>query len=172
MALGLKRNTVVLLPHEKQWGQEFQKEKKLLEGIFGADIIEIQHIGSTAISGIAAKPILDIALRRGHLNLSQEIVFLLARHNYTIRPARFFNPQTHLVFAKLTRGKVTHLLHMLHVSDTQWFEYLNFRDRLNSVSQLRRDYEDLKIKLSLEYSQDRETYTEGKAEFIERVLRS
>ena len=62
MSLGLKRGTVQLEPHDKQWDEAAIQTIKILKSILGDDAIDIQHIGSTAILGIKAKPIIDIAI--------------------------------------------------------------------------------------------------------------
>ena len=62
MSLGLKRGTVQLEPHDKQWDEAAIQTIKILKSILGDDAIDIQHIGSTAIPAIKAKPIIDIAV--------------------------------------------------------------------------------------------------------------
>ena len=62
MSLGLKRGTVQLEPHDKQWDEAAIQTIKILKSILGDDAIDIQHIGSTAIQAIKAKPIIDIAV--------------------------------------------------------------------------------------------------------------
>ena len=62
MSLGLKRGTVQLEPHDKQWDEAAIQTIKNLKSILGDDAVDIQHIGSTAILGIKAKPIIDIAI--------------------------------------------------------------------------------------------------------------
>ena len=62
MSLGLKRGTVQLEPHDKQWDEAAIQTIKKLKSILGDDAVDIQHIGSTAIPAIKAKPIIDIAV--------------------------------------------------------------------------------------------------------------
>lgn len=62
MSLGLKRGTVQLEPHDKQWDEVAIQTIKILKSILGADAIDIQHIGSTAIPAIKVKPIIDIVI--------------------------------------------------------------------------------------------------------------
>jgi len=60
--IGLKRGTVKLAKHNPKWQQSFEQEKKKLKKVFGKDALDIQHVGSTAIAGMLAKPIIDIGL--------------------------------------------------------------------------------------------------------------
>jgi len=71
--IGLKRGTVKLLPHNSKWTELFEKEKQLLESTFGNSIIAIEHIGSTAISGIPAKPIIDVNIGVKSLEIAHKM---------------------------------------------------------------------------------------------------
>src|SRR4051812_16527915 len=62
MLLGLERGTVRLSPHEEEWHSLFEREKELISSAVGSMVISIQHIGSTAICGISAKPVLDLCV--------------------------------------------------------------------------------------------------------------
>lgn len=59
MSIGLKRGTVIVEPYDPNWPKEFDKEKQILTGVFGEKIISIEHIGSTSIQDLVAKPIID-----------------------------------------------------------------------------------------------------------------
>ena len=66
--VGLKRGTVELIPHQKEWSENAENVIRLLKQLLGDTAIDIQHIGSTAISSIHAKPIIDIAIAVNNLN--------------------------------------------------------------------------------------------------------
>lgn len=171
--LGLLRQTVVLCDHQKAWEESAVKTIQKLQKIFGGAAVAIQHVGSTAISSIKAKPIIDIAVAVKDFGAVFPLLPALEAQGFVLRrnPADP-NPQEMLLvcgdFEKDTR---THHIHIVLENSRQWIDYINFRDYLNANSYAARQYEALKMKLAAQYPQDRKAYTNGKAHLIAALLR-
>ncbi len=166
--IGLKRNTVSLVKFNPEWIELFNKEKILLKELLGAYALSIEHIGSTAITGIIAKPVIDIALGIDFRNLN-EIKTILESSNWIFRP-KFGDINKHLVFAKGNDIERTHYLHLMQYKSKEWNEKIFFRDYLNSHESERNEYERLKIEAMNKFSNDRKNYTKEKDKFIQRII--
>ena len=169
--LGLKRGTVVLQPHDKQWEVQARQVMDRLARVLGEAACDIQHIGSTAIAHISAKPILDIAV--GMNDPEQVFAFAeeLERAGVIFR-ARDTDRDGGLLFVMGDFAADTRICH-IHVVVWQgeaWYNYINFRDYLNARPEQARRYEACKRELASCYGTDRERYTAGKAPLIAQLL--
>ena len=166
--LGLENGLVVLARSNSGWSATFKSEASDLNSVMKGRVSGIEHVGSTSIPGIRAKPILDIMV--GVLNLTDGIALgpVLAELNYELRPNAGL-PGEH-VFTKGTPR--THLLHMVEYEGEVWQQKLAFRDALREDTDLALAYEKLKVELSLKYVADRGAYTDGKTEFVRGVVHS
>ncbi len=170
--LGLKRGTVALFPHDKQWEIEAQDTINQLKNILGDIIVDIGHVGSTAIPCIKAKPIIDIAVAVNNFNDILKFEYVLRENEFYYRPS---DDKSQLLFAcgslyDDTGETQTHFIHFVLKDSMEWINYINFRDYLNKNPEIAKEYEALKIELC-EKSRNRSEYTEGKAEFINYILR-
>lgn len=169
--LGLERNTVRLCDHQLEWETEAAHTIKRLREILGDVIKGIEHIGSTSIKTIKAKPIIDIALgvERFEDILAFEAELLEAGFYY--RPDN--NTPTQRLFAcgNFYDGNgllQSHFIHAVIYGSREWQDYLNFRDHLNAHPAVAAEYEKLKIRLSKICT--RAEYTQSKAGFISEIL--
>ena len=170
--LGLKRGTVKLCDHEQEWEFEAQNTIFLLKNILGDIIVDIQHVGSTAIPTIKAKPIIDIAVAVNDFSDVLKLENELKINGFHYIPT---NENSQLLFAcgtyyEGTGDNQTHFIHVVLNGSMQWINYINFRDYLNININLAKEYEALKIALS-KSAKDRTEYTLGKHEFITYTLR-
>lgn len=170
--LGLKRGEVALFPHEKDWDVEAQKTIVKLKEILGDLAVDIQHVGSTAIPSIKAKPIIDIAVAVNDFDSLLSMVQELKINGFYHIPT---NENSQLLFAcgsyyDGTGEMQTHFIHMVLHNSMEWINYINFRDYLNNNFEVAKEYEALKISLSNSVN-TREEYTEGKRDFIDFTLR-
>ncbi len=174
--IGLKRGTVKLYEHEKEWEIEAQNTICRLKKILGNAVKDIQHVGSTAVLSIKAKPIIDIATAADDfhdiLALEQE----LKDEGFYYRPKSDLGEQ--LLFAsgsfyEGTGDLQTHFIHVVHTNSMDWINYINFRDYLNSNPLAAKEYEDLKVSLARQAPADpgRQMYLNGKHGFIVYTLR-
>lgn len=174
--IGLKRGIVKLCEHEKEWEIEAQNTISRLKNILGDVIKDIQHVGSTSILSIKAKPIIDIAIAVDDFNDILALEEKLKSEGFYYRPKTDLGEQ--LLFASGshyagTGDLQTHYIHVVHTNSMDWINYINFRDYLNSTSSVAKEYEELKVKLALRVPIDngREKYLKGKHNFIVDVLR-
>ena len=171
MTIGLKKGTVKLVAHSNKWKNEFEKEKERLVKHLGKMIVDIQHIGSTLIHRIKAKPIIDIAAGTRKAPDIKKLINPLKLLGYTFRKNTSIKGR-HLFFAKGSEAKRTHYLHIEKFGGQRWKNDLKFRDRLNSNTKLAKRYESLKITLADVCSENRKLYTKMKSKFIKDVIKS
>ena len=174
--LGLKRGTVRLYPHETAWEAEAEHTIIMLQKLLGAAAKEIQHVGSTAVPTICAKPIIDIALA---VNSFDDVM----KHLPKLQAAGFYyRAQNNISGQKLfacgsfyegTGDLQTHFIHVVLTDSEQWRDYILFRDYLNQHADTAKAYESLKLSLAEAAPVDagRERYLQGKRDFIAAVLR-
>ena len=174
--VGLKRGTVQLCEHEKEWETEAQNTIARLKEILGDVIKDIQHVGSTSVLTIKAKPIIDIALAVDSFDDILAYEKELKDAGFYYRPKSDLGEQ--LLFASGsfyagTGDLQTHFIHVVRTNSMDWINYINFRDYLNRTPSVAKEYEDLKVSLVLQAPIDsgREKYLKGKHDFIVNTLR-
>lgn len=152
----------------------FEKEKQLLTNIFGDTIIAIEHVGSTAIPGIPAKPILDMNIGVESLDIALQMKDRFAGLGYEHRP---FVPgqsleglQAQELYVRGSEEKRTHFAHVTVYGSDFWNRSLVFRDYLRSNPRRAQEYSDLKEKLAQEHANDRGSYSKGKEQFVLQTL--
>lgn len=166
--LGLPRGTVQLIPYTPAWATLFQTEWVRLQLALGADALDIQHIGSTAVPGLAAKPVLDIGIAVANQSAVTACVPRLSALGYTYRGYRG-SDQGHF-FDQGPEECLTHYLHLLLRGEQGWLHYLQFRDYLRAHPAARAAYQQLKQQLAVQYAADRAAYSAAKASFVQSVL--
>ena len=165
--IGLKRGIVKLVPHQKKWTSLFEQERKSLNKILGNNI-KIEHVGSTAIPDIMAKPIIDIAVGYTDDSQKENIFNLIKSAGYEDMGEK--GRIEYRFFAKGLDHNRTHYIHAVKYNSLGWDEMILFRDFLLKDKKARDEYNNLKNELAEKYSNLREKYTEGKAEFINNIL--
>ena len=169
--LGLESKMVRVVPYDGRWPALFEAEaKRIVHAVTAAGLpgLALEHVGSTAVPGLAAKPVLDIAAGHPAATVPSVYVALFESLGYIYRgncglPGREF----------FRRGELrSHHLHLVERTGTHWARYLRFRDTLREDPIVRDAYAALKQDLAVRYSQDREAYILGKTEFVEGILRT
>ena len=174
--IGLKRGTVQLCEHEKEWEIEAQNTIARLKEILGDVIKDIQHVGSTSILTIKAKPIIDIAVAVDKFDDILAYEKELKDAGFYYRPKSDLGAQLLFASGSLYEGTgdlQTHFIHVVLTGSMDWINYINFRDYLNRTLSVAKEYEDLKVSLALQAPIDsgREKYLKGKHDFIVYTLR-
>lgn len=174
--IGLKRGTVKLCEHEKAWEIEAQNTIFRLKQILGGAVKDIQHVGSTSVLSIKAKPIIDIAAAADDFNEVLKFERELKDEGFYYRPnaQTFIKGQLLFACGSFYEGAgdlQTHFIHVVRTDSMDWINYINFRDYLNSTPSAAKAYEDLKVRLSVFAHNDREKYLKGKNDFIVSMLR-
>ncbi len=169
MSIGLKRGTVLLEEHQISWEQNAKETIIEIQVALKGLNPDIQHVGSTSINSIKAKPIIDIAVA---VNDYDEVIARndkLAKYDIVFR---FDERPEQLLYVKgdFEADTRTHHIHVVMKNSMEWNNYLNFRDFLNSNKQVALEYEAVKIKMAELYPDNRDAYLEGKREIISRLL--
>jgi len=168
MAIGLESGIVRLAQYSPEWAKIFEREEKLLQSSIGKYIIEIQHIGSTSIPGIVAKPIIDIGVAIGRFEGGVVCIKPLEGLGYIYNGENGI-PRRHY----FDKGDPTaYHLHMLEQDSDEWKKHITFRDFLRNNEEAAREYARLKQQLAVKFRHDRLAYTNGKSEFVERILKT
>ena len=165
---------VSIVPCDPGWPRMFAEERDHLISCLPKRMIgRIEHFGSTAISGLSAKPIVDMLVEVHSLeDTKRRIVPVLEAQGYDYfwRPTRGDDvPPFYAWFIKRDAAGVrTHHIHMMEKDFQQW-ERLLFRDYLIEHPKLAKEYEALKLKLADDYPNNRVAYTDGKTDYVVRV---
>lgn len=171
MKLGLKRNQVKLSQYSNEWEQEFIIIKQELLNVFPLLQDRIEHIGSTAIKGMTAKPILDLAVGVDDINKVDNTVLKAFKTAGFLR-LRVVRPNE-IVLAKFTDEtyeEKTHYLHVVDYNEDLWKNFLFFRDYLNANKTARDNYINLKNEFIQNYPDAGvEQYTDFKVQFVNEI---
>ncbi|WP_252504640.1 GrpB family protein [Sporosarcina sp. Marseille-Q4943] len=172
--LGLNKDVVALTPYRQEWKELFLQEKVLLESLIGEYIVDIEHIGSTAIEGIAAKPMLDILI--GLRSLDDVKKFdkhcLKKADIYHLGRVEIDGKEVFAKFSDLEELTKTHVYHVVEYGGDWWKQHTFFRDYLNKHPDIAQKYAALKKKLALKYPDNERKYTDAKKAFVDDVLRN
>lgn len=163
---------VILSAHDPIWKENYLKEKKVLEQAIGIqNIVRINHIGSTAIPNMIAKPTIDILLEIKNDTDIKSIISNMESFGY-IYDEQPNSPAPHMRFMKGYtpqgfKGQVFHV----HVRYSGDWDELYFRDYLLTYPETADEYVKLKLKLKEKYEYDRNSYTDAKTDFIKRITK-
>ena len=166
--IGTKYGKVAIYDYNSDWDAAFKTEKMALMEVLGNDVIEIEHVGSTSIVGMAAKPTIDIIAGLKALNAVDYYIDILGEIGYEFRPSHPVPSRLH--FAKIVQSLRTHNLSLTEYDSQFWKNHILFRDYLRVDSETAEAYKHLKLRLAKEYPNDTVGYTEAKNVFIEYVL--
>lgn len=158
---------VEIVPYDPSWATRFQDEADVLGPALAAWLVgPIEHIGSTAVPGLAAKPVIDIIAGVHTLAQSRPAIAAATGLGYCYAP---YQEDFEHWFCKPSPAFRTHHLHLIPMGTPQWFRPIAFRDYLRAHSEVAAEYEALKWRLAKEYYLDREAYTAAKRPFINRI---
>lgn len=156
---------IILSEHKTYWKKEYEQEKVLIEGFFKGDLLRIEHIGSTAIKDLIAKPTIDILVEVKETTDLDTVIERMEDFGYVRN-----NLDTDLVLmikGYTPVGWIGQAFH-IHVRYHRDWDELYFRDYLIEHPDVRKAYEKLKIKLKKRYEYDRDAYTDAKSAFIHK----
>ena len=165
--LGLKRGTLHLSPFDPEWKDHFLEERERISDAIGEHILSIEHIGSTSIPGLSAKPVIDIGIglknfEAGFACVKQmESLEYLYKGENGIKDRHYFRTDADIVKFHV---------HMFSQGHPKLLDHLLFRDYLRAHPEEKQKYQQLKEELSQKYADQRSLYTPGKADFIQGIL--
>jgi len=159
---------VKVVPYDPRWPQLFELERRELERELAPWIVGgIEHVGSTSVVGLAAKPVIDIMVGVRSLAQSRPAIDAAGRLGYVYWP---YKADVMHWFCKPSDEHRTHHLHLIPFQSALWHERLAFRDLLRTNTDVARAYERLKRELAAVHEFDREAYTDGKYPFVIQAL--
>lgn len=168
MKLGLSPYSVKVVPYDPEWPKEFALEKARLLQKFGNEL-KIEHVGSTAVPGLPAKPIIDMLMAVESFEKLEYYATTLQDMGYEYKSRNMFKGRK--FFPKNQAGKHTHHISLVIQNDPRnWDEKLSFRDALRKDNTMRDKYASLKQELARKYVNDRDSYTLAKDDFINKAL--
>lgn len=165
--IGLDHNSVKLVPFSPEWKNLFEEEKQALFSTLAGCLLEVEHIGSTAIPNMPAKPIIDIAATVKNEGDIEKCIKPLTDTGYEYK-GEYGLPGRHFFI----KGKPsTHHLHVVVSGSHHWELWLLFRDYLIQHKHPAHEYSVVKQALAKKYARDRDSYTKNKGDFIVAVLK-
>jgi GrpB-like predicted nucleotidyltransferase (UPF0157 family) len=159
---------IIIEPYDPGWPMRFESERQLLTPVLAPWLVgPIEHVGSTAVPGLPAKPIIDIMA--AVLDLASSVP---ARGPLKTLSYCYFDYRADVMhwFCKPSDLERTHHLHLVPFNSPLWRDRLAFRDCLRADAAIRRTYTELKRTLAARHRDDREAYTEAKTDFIRGVI--
>lgn len=171
MILGLKRGEIKLVDPQVGWKEEFHKTQKEIHDATSIDFKYIEHIGSTSIHDIKAKPMIDFVVGVNDIKHVSPNIFKELKEIgfHRLRVAL----DNEIVIARFTDGTFdikTHIIHLVDYQGEKWNDLVFFRNTLNSSRELRKEYERIKLSFIQHETGDMNDYTNYKEEFIMKVL--
>lgn len=164
----MSEEPIHLVPWDDAWPRLFEAERLQLQSVLRPWLDgPIEHIGSTAVPGLTAKPVIDIMAGVHDLPTSMPARDALVALDYMYFPYR---PDVMHWFCKPSPAHRTHHLHLVPLDSPLWRERLAFRDHLRASSSAATAYAGLKTELAERYRFDREAYTDAKGVFIRSIL--
>ena len=178
MPLGIPRSRAIVVPYDPEWPVLFEEERRRITDAVGHIVAGVHHVGSTSIPGMAAKPILDIAVLLCEFDDGERCIEPLEAIGYVHKGldddipgdrhfVRGHPPQKNSAYGEVIR---THVLHMYTVDSSIRRNHFAFRDYLIAHPEVADEYARLKLILADKHPGDRESYRFGKDSFIEGVL--
>jgi GrpB-like predicted nucleotidyltransferase (UPF0157 family)/GNAT superfamily N-acetyltransferase len=161
------RERVEIVPYDPAWSEAYERERQALVGALGGEVAGIEHVGSTSVPGLSAKPIVDIQIGVAQMVPAQVFEERLQRLGYRQNPEAD-DPNRRLFYRKGVPR--THHLHIQPIGHGEYADRVLFRDYLRDHPEAVAAYERLKIELARRHGHDRQGYSEGKSAFIEEIL--
>lgn len=166
----MKQASVELSEYSPDWPSKFEAEKKFLLEVVGSyNHGSIEHVGSTSVPGLIAKPVIDIMFGVKSLEVSKSAIEILSSNGYCYFP---YKGDVMHWFCKPSNEFRTHHLYLIPFQSPLWNERIKFRDILRNNKKVAEAYSALKIEMANRYKNDRELYTIEKWPFIKQVLES
>lgn len=156
---------VILVPHDPKWAEEFAHESARIATALGEVLVGLHHIGSTAIPGIAAKPVIDMLAEVTDVHLLDVQVERFEGLGYQAM-GEFGLPGRRYFRKNDAAGTRTHHIHAFAMGAQEVQRHLSFRDFLRAHADQARRYEDLKRELAARYPEDVHAYTDGKTDLV------
>ena len=160
----------VVSPYSAEWPDLFCGIREELFDVFSPLVVAIEHIGSTSVPGLAAKPVIDVLLGAQSLRDIESRIGPLGERGYAYVSKYEREIPMRRYFVKPPGASLRVHLHGVELGSRIWREHLAFRDALRGDADLRAQYQTLKLRLAEEFAGDKSGYTDAKGPFIQSVL--
>ncbi|MEA3188229.1 MAG: hypothetical protein QOD99_2059 [Chthoniobacter sp.] len=161
---------VRIVAHDSRWAAQFVAERSRLLNLLPGHLTALEHIGSTAVPRLAAKPIIDILAGVSSISEADALLEPLYAQGYETSAEFNATLPDRRWLMRHAFGRRTHHLHLVVFGGPQWVLHLQFRDLLRADAAIAARYERLKQELAEQYRRDRDAYTHAKTAFINEVL--
>ena len=165
---------VLIIDYDNRWPVIYEDEKQRILTVAGHKINGIDHIGSTSVVGLGAKPIIDTMAGVSSSCVADELLPLLREIGYTDVSRQSGHSEWYYCLSKVINGQEAWLqkfhLHLMKFRSETWKRHILFRDFLRNHSKTVQKYDKMKRMLAAKYGVDRESYTNAKTEFIASVI--
>jgi len=166
----LAAEPVFVVPYDPEWPRQFERERALLGRVFRGNRVSVEHVGSTAVPHLGAKPIIDIMVGVSALSEVESRIPDLEAQGYEYVPEYEAQIPERRYFRKPRAVPRTHHLHCVIRDGAFWRRHLLFRDYLRAHPEAASAYFELKQRLASRHRTDRIAYTEAKSSFIDSLL--
>ena len=163
---------VVVQPYSADWPRQFDAVRDELRGVFAFVEVAIEHIGSTSVPELAAKPVIDVLVGAASLAYIEDRIASLAALGYEYVAKYEVELPLRRYFVKSSMLSPRIHVHAVVTGSTIWREHLAFRDALRTNAALRSEYQELKVQLAARFVDNKAAYTEAKDPFIKAALRT
>jgi len=160
-------NSVVLVKYDNEWKNYYILEKHQLLKLVGKYILNIEHVGSTSIKGLSAKPIIDIMIVVTDLKMALNFSDILEKNGYYFRHDSGVDGE---YFINKKENNIDYYIHVVEKESGRYNNFILFRDYLNTHPNESLKYKSLKERLALDFKNDRKSYTLSKGKYIEKVI--
>jgi GrpB-like predicted nucleotidyltransferase (UPF0157 family) len=157
---------IEIVEYTPKWATTYQQEKELINAVLNQELLDIQHIGSTSVPGLGAKPILDILIAVQGLGTAEKYCTQLQSLGY--EHVSHAEDAERLFFRKGTPR--THHLHIVEHGSWTYWRHILFRDYLLAHPEIAQQYEQLKREMALKFKADRVAYTQSKAKLVQLIV--
>ncbi|KEK23428.1 GrpB family protein [Bacillus gaemokensis] len=164
-----KTRTIEIMPYNPKWKEEFQKIKQMIEGYIGDLILRIEHVGSTSVEGLAAKPIIDMDVVIDNYAILPDIIQRLEKEGYQHQGNLGVEGREAFQRTYVDSFMKYHL-YVCPKDGKGYLEHIALRDYLSSNETARKEYEELKYRLAENYRFDIDRYCEAKTGFVKGIL--
>lgn len=166
--IGLDKNLVTVYPYDPTWPMEYKKEEKILNELLEDFDVRIEHVGSTSIPGLSAKPIIDIAVGAKTKEELFAVADRLGEAGYDMQDS--YERKGEVLARKGAPECRTHYIHIQLLGSEYWNEFIYFKRYMLDHPESVKEYQKLKEELSVKYADERKKYTASKDEFISNIL--
>ena len=167
--IGQHKRDLTVVPYRSEWIDLYEREAVLLRSVLGDKALRIEHIGSTSIPGMMAKPIIDMMVAVVFLADAADLIPELEALEYIYKPHDTIPER--MFFAKEDAPEHrTHHLNLAEMVSGFWKSQLAFRDYLRAHDEIAGEYVDLKKRIAEDYARTHQLDLEAKSDFVARVL--